>query len=223
MLARHSAATDIRKVADISVDRRTRKKQRTRREIYDAAADLFATNGYESVTIEMICRAADVGRSTFFLHFPAKAALLSEFSRRLAEDFAAGLEHNPPAGAGEALIALVREIATRIDAQRQSMLAMIREFILTPEAIEHSREKERALPDLIEKIVRQGQKTGEFSSAIHPRLATGAILSTAASILCGWVFEGEEVAPEEVLRQYLEVIFHGLSGKVPPAERNRRR
>src|SRR6266481_2225690 len=104
-------------------DRRTRKRERTRREIYDAAMELFAHRSYESVTIDMICEAADVGRSTFFLHFPVKAALLGEFSRRLAEDFSAGLKHHAGASTGEILIALIREIGRRIEAQRETMLA----------------------------------------------------------------------------------------------------
>lgn len=211
------------KTAEVAPDRRMRKKQRTRREIYDAAIELFARHGYEPVTIEMICDAADVGRSTFFLHFPAKAALLDEFSRRLAEDFAAGLEHAPHATAGEALVALVREIGGRIEAQRQSMLAMIREFMLTPAAIEHSSKQEGSLFDLFEKIVRRGQETGEFSSRVHPRLATATILSTAASILCGLVFQERDIEPEEVLRQYLEMIFSGLGASAPRIGPKRRR
>jgi len=209
--------------AAVQTDRRTRKRERTRREIYDAAMELFAHSSYESVTIEMICEAADVGRSTFFLHFPVKAALLGEFSRRLAEDFSAGLEHLKQATAGEILIALISEIGRGIEAQRETMLAMMREFTLTPEAIVHSREKERALPDLIESLVRRGQEEGEFSSRIDPRLATGSILSTASAILCGWVFEDQQIATEEVLRQYLEMIFHGLGGQLPQSPKRRKK
>src|SRR5438067_3700291 len=203
----------------LAPDRRTRKKQRTRREIFDAAMELFARHGYEAVTIDAICDAADVGRSTFFLHFPAKSALLGEFSRRLTEDFAAGLRLRPHANSAQELVALVREIGQRIAAQRESMLAMIREFILTPEALEHTRVRERALPDLFEQIVRRGQASGEFSRRIHPRLATGAILSTAASILCGWVFEDGQVSPDEVMHQYLEIVFHGIGGTIPKSRR----
>ena len=202
--------------------RRVRKKERTRGEIYDAAMNLFARHGYESVTVEMICEAADVARSTFFIHYPAKAALIGEFSRRLSHDFVIGLEHAGRTSAAEELVALVQEIGRRIEAQRQSMLAMIREFILTPAAIEHTRDRERALPDLIEGIVRRGQRSGEFSSRIHPRLATAAILSIASSILSGWVFEDRDIAPGEILRQYLETIFQGLGGKIPRPQTNRK-
>ena len=203
-------------------DRRTRKKQRTRREIYDAAMVLFAKHGYEPVTIDMICNAADVGRSTFFLHFPAKAALVSEFSRRLAEDFAAELEDNPPSSAVEALVGLIRKMGQRFQAHQSYMLAMFREFIMTPAAIVHSRVEERALPDLFEKIIERGQRSGEFSNRIHPRLATEAILSTAGAILYGWVFGDAPIDPSEIEAQYLEMIFHGLRTDIPSTLRAKR-
>src|SRR5246500_1830274 len=68
------------------VSRRERKKGRTRADIYNAAMNLFVRRGFDSVTIEDICDAADVARATFFLHFPAKEALLIEYGERANDE-----------------------------------------------------------------------------------------------------------------------------------------
>ena len=81
-MARPSAVEATTESAEPS--RRARKKERTRREIYQAAMDLFAARGFDAVTVEQICEAADVARGTFFLHFPTKSALLFEFNRAVA-------------------------------------------------------------------------------------------------------------------------------------------
>lgn len=90
-------------------------------------------------------------------------ALASASIRKGGDGFHYAISTHRPsvedASAGEVLIALIREIGRRIEAQRETMLAMMREFFHTPEAIVHSHEKERALPDLIENLVRRGFET----------------------------------------------------------------
>src|SRR5262249_52399213 len=68
--------------------RRERKKDRTRAEIFRAAIELFGARGFDAVTVEQICAAADVAKGTFFLHFPSKTALLAEWNRELSAELA---------------------------------------------------------------------------------------------------------------------------------------
>ena len=55
---------------------RERKKQRTRQALIDAAVRLFEERGYEATTVADIAAAAEVTPRTFFLHFPAKEAVV---------------------------------------------------------------------------------------------------------------------------------------------------
>ena len=59
-----------------TIDRRERKKQRTRAAIQAAAIDLFAERGYRETTIAAIADAADVAIRTVTGHFPTKEDLL---------------------------------------------------------------------------------------------------------------------------------------------------
>lgn len=58
-----------------TLDRRAR---RTRRQLREALFDLILEKGYEAVTIEDITRRADLGRTTFYLHYKDKEELLLE-------------------------------------------------------------------------------------------------------------------------------------------------
>jgi len=57
------------------VDRRVRK---TRRALREAMQNLMAEKGYEQVTVEELTERADIGRTTFYLHYGAKQDLLLE-------------------------------------------------------------------------------------------------------------------------------------------------
>lgn len=52
------------------------RAERTRRELQEKAVKLFATKGYDNVTVDEIARAAGVSHMTFFRHFPTKASVL---------------------------------------------------------------------------------------------------------------------------------------------------
>lgn len=192
-----------------AVSRRDRKKERTRREIYEAAMRLFARSGFGAVTIADICEEADVGRGTFFLHFPTKSALLYEFNQRVAEDFRASLVE-PRASAHDELRALVGRISIELVAQAEIMSAMLADFFASPEAMA-AVATENALPVLVMDIVRRGQERGEFSRRIDPRLAAASFFATAGAIISGQVFGEGDLSPEEVNRQFLQVVFSGLS------------
>jgi AcrR family transcriptional regulator len=68
------------------VDRRT---ERTRAALMSAFVELILSRGYEAVAVEDIARRANVGRSTFYLHYARKEALLKESLERVSSALAA--------------------------------------------------------------------------------------------------------------------------------------
>jgi AcrR family transcriptional regulator len=66
---------------------RERKKQRTHEAIVAAAFDLFATHGFDPVTVASVARRAEVSEATVFNYFPTKEDLV--FGR--LEQFELGL------------------------------------------------------------------------------------------------------------------------------------
>ncbi|HVP29688.1 MAG TPA: TetR/AcrR family transcriptional regulator [Myxococcota bacterium] len=196
--------------AGAALSRRDRKKERTRREIYEAAMRLFAKKGFAAVTIAEICEEADVGRGTFFLHFASKAALLYEFNQRVAEDFRATLTA-PRASARDELRALVERMGSELAAQAEIMSAMLADFFASPEAMAAASEQGTALPELVTEIISRGQELGEFSRGVDARLGAASFLSTASAILSGQVFGGRQVSQKEIHRQFLQLTFQGLS------------
>jgi AcrR family transcriptional regulator len=55
---------------------RTRKKQKTRLAIQDAALELFADKGFEGTTVEEIAARAEVSTATFFRYFGTKGEVI---------------------------------------------------------------------------------------------------------------------------------------------------
>ncbi len=86
-------------------DRRIRKTHRALRE---ALIALITERGWDGFSVQDLCERADVGRSTFYLHFADKEDLLTggldEFRREIREQLAALKTPSPPFAFARAMI-----------------------------------------------------------------------------------------------------------------------
>jgi len=203
--------------------RRRRKKQRTRLQIHGAAMALFAERGFDAVTLDQICEAADVARGTFFLHFPSKGALLQELEQQLAEELAGTLAE----ARGSALVeyrTLVERFFgdwPRRQGLRPDLLAaMLREALAAPP----SADRGPGLRERVEGVVRRGQQRGELRRGVSPGLAATLFLATAAALLAEGVPSGAsddesesdgDTNPARWRSQLLRVLLHGLAEGKP--------
>jgi AcrR family transcriptional regulator len=71
------------------------KKRRTRETIAQAAVDLFAERGFDSVTVEDVARAADVSRQTVFNYFPTKEQMLFDRDPEVEAALVAAVRDRP--------------------------------------------------------------------------------------------------------------------------------
>lgn len=71
-----------------------RRVHRTRAALMSAFVELVLTRGYEALTAGDISRKANVGRSTFYLHYASKAALLADSLRNVSNQLAACVDGN---------------------------------------------------------------------------------------------------------------------------------
>ncbi|MER7950661.1 helix-turn-helix domain-containing protein [Streptomyces sp. NPDC096079] len=77
---------------------RERKKQRTRQTLIDTALDLFGAHGFDGVTLDGLCEAAEVSKRTFFRYFAGKEDVAMSPTQDLWTTFLDVLESCPADG-----------------------------------------------------------------------------------------------------------------------------
>ncbi len=80
---------------DPSESLRERTRRSVRSELVDAAQELFAAHGYESVTVDQIAEATGMSRRSFFRYFASKDAVVLGKYERLGEQFSEALRARP--------------------------------------------------------------------------------------------------------------------------------
>jgi len=213
--------------APVPLSRRERKKERTRTEIYSAAMKLFLRRGFDAVTIEDICDAADVARGTFFLHFPGKESLLNEYGERANQDLAAMLKLQR-GSATSALRLALKTLAERAARQPEVISMLVHKVVTRPLLIVEQEEQTRTLVQLLGAVIRRGQARGEFRRKVEPSIAAVALASAFFALVYEWSRRGGELDIEGAISQTLDVVLHGLNEarphprRNPPAHRERR-
>jgi AcrR family transcriptional regulator len=196
-----------------TTSRRERKRERTRSEIYSAAMNLFLRRGFDAVTIEEICDAADVARATFFLHFPTKEALLTEYGAR-ANQALAELLRASHVTATATLKAALKMLAERAMQQPDVIRLHVRELLSRPPVfLESHQEQTENLVSLLAAVIRRGQAAGEFRRKIEPALAAVALCATYFALIYEWARRGGKLDVEGAIAQTLDVVVNGLSDR----------
>ena len=196
-----------------TVSRRERKKERTRSDIYNAAMNLFLKRGFDSVTIDDICDAADVARATFFLHFPAKETLLVEYGERANLELAAAIR----AYRGSATLSLrmaLKMLAERAQRHPDVVRMVVREVIARPAVLSEHDQRTADLVHLLAAIIRRGQASGDFRKRTHPTVAALTVCAAFFALIYAWARHGK-IDIESAVAETLDIILNGLSDRKP--------
>jgi len=186
--------------------RRERKKAETRARIFRAALRLVRRHGFDAVSVDQICEAADVAKRTFFLHFPTKHALVHEYGaqvRALVRDALAEETGSAEARLRRALLVM----AARARENSEIVRLSVDEAFSGPHSGDVLEQGRTLALDLAD-VVRDGQKSGELRRSFDPRVVSAAIVSTYLSFVAEWARFGE-IDLEAAIEDLLDVVLHG--------------
>lgn len=167
--------------------RRERKKEETRRRIFEAAVALFRTKGFEATTVDEITEKADVGRGTFFNYFPKKESVLAYLSEErlaLAEDNAAALLAEP-APARRKLIDLFLHAASAWEHDVELSRFVFQEWL--QRAFAPTADAEKGWRKIVRALLEQGRLNGELRRDLDPARADAVLSSVYIATLFHWL------------------------------------
>jgi AcrR family transcriptional regulator len=105
-----------------TVSPRDRKRQETRERLEETALRLFAAHGYDQVTVEDVCREAQVGPATFYRHFGTKEEVVFAYRTGFDEAMQAAIASaHGEAGRSEQLLRVLRSFAGHLQSQQASL------------------------------------------------------------------------------------------------------
>jgi len=182
--------------------------------VLQIAADLFADRGYAATTVRDIADAAGLLSGSLYHHFDSKEsmidAILSAFVEEALSRYEAvvadGLEPE------KTLEGLVKASLEAMSEQRSAILIYQNEapLLAADPRFRYLAEADRAFERIWTTVLEQGVKSGEFRTAIDPRIVYRLIRDSLWSAP-RWYRPGRSPNPERICEQYLAVLLDGVT------------
>jgi AcrR family transcriptional regulator len=198
----------------------SREEQRAR--VLATAADLFAANGFDDVTMAEIAEAAGVARATVFNYFQSKHALVEAITEgviafyRAMLDLALVDEETP---APELIRSLFEQMAHGIEADRRFFRGVFREIARVQLGLEEGSLAQQTSDDVqarLRQLIERGQSRDQISTAISADDLTAAMHSLTNGTITNWLY----IDPTESLVARMQAAAEVL---LSPIELNRTR
>ena len=165
---------------------RERKKERTRREIAEAARRLFGERGFEAVTVAEVAAAAEVSEATVFNYFPTKENLFYSGLEAFEEALLDAIRDRPPGESALAafgrFIAEPRGLLASPDpeaAERQA--AMTRVIEESPALLAREQRILAGFTDSLAELLREQTEAG--AEEVEPWVAANAMIGVHRALL----------------------------------------
>ncbi|WP_030272186.1 TetR/AcrR family transcriptional regulator [Streptomyces sp. NRRL B-24484] len=176
-----------------------------------AAVESFARRGYHATTTRDIATGAGMSPAALYIHYPSKAALLSEISRtghRATLDLVEGAE----AASGEPVEQMRRlvEEFTAWHARGHTVGRIVNNELhaLPEDAFAEVAELRIRIEDTVRRIIEKGVARGEFEVP-DSRTAARAVTSLGIDV-ARWYTDRSTESPEELGRRYGVLVLRML-------------
>ena len=189
---------------------RARKKQRTYAELQRAALDLVAVDGFDKVTIDDICAAAEVSKTTFYRYFDTKEdVLLGSATEKLAA-MSDALARRP---VSESAVVAVRnaftEFAELYQVDRSTKLAISQITRATPALAARNLEHQTAWEGLLRDffVSRDPGANGTRDAALRHCVMASTVVAALRAAVDYWLTHGAEKDLPAIVDDALQVAI----------------
>jgi AcrR family transcriptional regulator len=179
---------------------------------------LLSERDFDTVTIEMITEAADVGKGTFFNYFDNKEAVISYYFEKVFHRISGTLQPlaEPPDAAPTAPeeadsvwkhIVATMEQGAEDDSRNKRFTRTLLALTQTNDAVRAANlNVRRQLTQIGLELVRQGQARKELRDDVPPEILAAFLRDTYFSVLYAWALQDDGDTLLDMLRQRFTLL-----------------
>ena len=195
-----------------------KQKINKRKQIIEAAAQVFAQKGYAGAVVADIAIQANIGKGTVYEYFNSKEdlffAVFEWFQKKTEKAATVGIS-SLGGGAADRLIVLNDSLMGLWDEIKDAFV-LVMEFWAASSSTQMRRRFKGAFKQIyddyrgiVSALIQDGINSGEFRSDVNPKSVAAALVGTwDALFLQGWFDNSFD--PAATAKDFLETVLRGL-------------
>ena len=195
------------------------QKANKREQIVEAAARVFARNGYSNAVVADIAVEANIGKGTVYAYFKSKEDLffaVFEWFQKKTEIAATVRVSALGGGAADRLKALNDTLMGLWD-EIKDVFVLVMEFWAASSSTQMRQRFKAAFKQMyddyrriVSALIQEGIKSGEFRSDVKPEPVAAALVGTWDALFLQAWFD-DDFDPAATAKDFLDTILKGLS------------
>jgi TetR/AcrR family fatty acid metabolism transcriptional regulator len=190
-------------------------QEEKRRQILEAAVRAFAKKGYHACRVGEIAEEAGVAYGLVYHYFGSKEELLQTIFRDTWTQMLTRIDELEAEGdpASEQVRKVTALLLRTWRRDPDLVRVLVREVTRSPEQLQQQIQEIGHAYEALERIVRRGQKSGEFRAEIDPKLAATVFYGALEEVLTGWVMRqlpGGDAEIEKAEQAVVGLLCDGL-------------
>ncbi|KLV25406.1 MULTISPECIES: TetR/AcrR family transcriptional regulator [Bacillus] len=182
-------------------------------QIIDAAVVVIAENGYHQSQVSKIAKQAGVADGTIYLYFKNKEDILISLFKEKMGQFIERMENDiqKKPSAKEKLLLLIREHFRLLSQDHH--LALVTQLELRQSNLELRQKINEVLKgylNMLDSILAEGKKTGEFRQNLDVRLARQMVFGTIDETATTWVMNDQKYDLPALAESVHDLLLNGI-------------
>jgi AcrR family transcriptional regulator len=199
------------------IPKRDQNRQDQRERILDAARELFASRGFDAVTMSEVAERAGVVRATVFNHFGSKGALVEAITAGVLDVWTAMLERalaDEKTSTPTLLRALFDHMGLGIEQFHGFYRGVFREIMKIQVGLDEGGLAEQAgrrADERLARLIARGQQRGELARDFETADLVSAFSSLTNGTITRWLYEEAAGSLRERMRVAAELLLRPVA------------
>lgn len=195
---------------------REKKKQETKKRIFEVSGRLFKEKGFENTTVDEITKEAGIAKGTFFNYFPTKESLLLYFKEQREDLIFNILESQIPAGAParekiKNLLVLLAESYEKDKEISRLLFLEYKKFIINSGQKPHEKgHRHQRLISILCDFLEDGVKSGQIKKEIDLKATSEVLSAIYVHSLMMWLHSDTDHSFSKDISVKIDILFEGI-------------